>query len=195
MNFLQSQTMQNLARSFAGESQARNRYTFYAQQARKEGQEGFSRLFERTADNEKIHAEKFWELLTKHGGKTIPNVNLEAGYPFSLGNTGENLQFAAEGERAEHDRVYPAFAQRADEEGFSDAARLWRMIACIEGRHHDAFMRAREDFLAGTRWHRDEPVVWHCLNCGYTYTAEEAAQCPVCGKDKGWMEAGLPGSV
>ena len=133
MNFLQSQTMQNLARSFAGESQARNRYTFYAQQARGEGQEGLARLFEQTAENEKIHAEEFWELLTKHGGKTIENIDLEAGYPFSFGNTGENLQFAAEGEQAEHERVYPAFAQTAEEEGYADAARLWRMIASIEG--------------------------------------------------------------
>ena len=195
MNFLQSQTMQNLARSFAGESQARNRYTFYAQQARREGQEGLARLLEQTAENEKIHAEEFWELLTKHGGKTIENVDLEAGYPFSFGNTGENLQFAAEGEQAEHERVYPAFAQTAEEEGYADAARLWRMIASIEGQHHDAFSQAREEYLSGMRWRRDEPAAWHCLNCGYTYTSEEAAEyCPVCGKGKGWMAAGTPGS-
>ena len=195
MNFLQSQTMQNLARSFAGESQARNRYTFYAQQARGEGQEGLARLFEQTAENEKIHAEEFWKLLTKHGGKMIDNLDLEAGYPFSFGNTGENLQFAAEGEQAEHERVYPAFAQTAEEEGYADAARLWRMIASIEGQHHDAFLRAREEYLSGMRWRRDEPAAWHCLNCGYTYTSEKAAEyCPVCGKGKGWMAAGTPGS-
>ena len=125
----------------------------------------------------------------------IDNINLEAGYPFSFGNTGENLRFAAEGEQAEHERVYPFFAQTAEKEGYAEAARLWRMIASIEGQHHAAFLRARRESLSGACWRRAEPAVWHCLNCGYTYTSEEAAEyCPVCGKGKGWMTAGTPDS-
>lgn len=200
MDFLHSQTMQNLARSFAGESQARNRYTFYAQQARREGQEYLAGIFEQTADNEKVHAEEFWELLTKHAGKQIDNIGIDAGYPFSYGNTGENLQFAAQGEQAENEMVYPQFARIASEEGYEDAARLWRLIATVEGLHYRTFMQAREEYLSGTLYRRGEPVAWRCMNCGYTYRAKEAAaQCPVCGKDKGWTmgyvdDRRLPGS-
>ena len=124
MDFLQSQTCQNLARSFAGESQARNRYTVYALQARKEKQEYLARLFEQTADNEKVHAQEFLEMLVKLAGGPVHNLDIDAGYPYDLGNTAENLQFAAQGEDQEHREVYPAFARTAREEGFADAAAL-----------------------------------------------------------------------
>ena len=187
MDFLQSQTAQNLARSFAGESQARNRYTFYAQQARKEGQEYLARIFEQTAENEKVHAEEFWEKLTKYGGKQIPNIDLSAGYPFSYGNTGENLQYAAEGEHDEHTVAYPQFARIAAEEGYHDAAQLWKLIATIEGLHYRTFMQAREEYLSGKRYQKDAPTLWRCINCGYTYSASAPYEkCPVCSKEKGW---------
>lgn len=187
MDFLNTQTAQNLARSFAGESQARNRYTFYAEQARKDGQEYLARLFEQTADNERVHAEEFWEKLTKYGGKEIPNIPVDGGYPFSYGNTGDNLQYAAVGEQEEHETVYPEFAAIAEKEGFADIAELWRNIAVIEGLHYRTFMQAREEYLSGALYHREEQTVWRCLNCGYLYQNDQPYEkCPVCSKSKGW---------
>lgn len=124
MNFMESQTRKNLVRSFAGESQARTRYTVYAGVARKETQEWIARIFEETAANEAVHAEEFLELLRKLGGCT-DNAEVDGGYPFQLGSTRENLAYAADGEREEHDQVYPGFAEMARREGYPDAARLW----------------------------------------------------------------------
>lgn len=190
MDFLQSQTCQNLARSFAGESQARNRYTVYALQARREHQESLARIFDQTADNEKVHAQEFLELLVKLAGGPVDNLDLTAGYPFALGNTAENLLFAANGEDQEHREVYPAFARTAREEGFADAAALWEQIAPIEGLHHNVFEDARQQYTAGTLYKKAHPVVWRCLNCGYILEAAEPWQtCPVCHKDRGWVSA------
>lgn len=189
MDFLKSQTCVNLARSFAGESQARNRYTFYANQARKEGQEYLARIFETTADNEKVHAEEFLEKLNKYGAGKLANINFDAGYPYEIGNTEQNLQFAANGEWEEHDSAYPAFAQTAIDEGFHDVAQLWKMIAVIEGLHHRVFKQAREQLVSGELYQKQKPTVWRCLNCGYLYTANQPyASCPVCSKDSGWAE-------
>ncbi|MDR0890069.1 MAG: rubrerythrin family protein [Oscillospiraceae bacterium] len=187
MDFMQSETMVNLARSFAGESQARNRYTLYAKQARKENQEYLARLFERTADNEKVHAEEFWEKLTQYAGKDIPNIGLDGGFPFSFGNTEENLKFAADGEHEEFTDAYPAFAQTAQEEGFADIAHLWKMIAGIEKQHHESFLQAHEELKNGTLHKKEQATPWRCSNCGYIHTALEAPEtCPVCSKPKGW---------
>ncbi|MCI8524351.1 MAG: rubrerythrin family protein [Oscillospiraceae bacterium] len=189
MDFLQSQTCQNLARSFAGESQARNRYTVYALQARKEKQEYLARLFEQTADNEKVHAQEFLEMLVKLAGGPVHNLDIDAGYPYDLGNTAENLQFAAQGEDQEHREVYPAFARTAREEGFADAAALWENIAPIEGLHHNVFEEARKQYTGKTLYKKEQPVVWRCLNCGYILEAAEPWQtCPVCHKDQGWAD-------
>ena len=129
MDFMQTQTCQNLARSFAGESQARQRYTQYAQQARKEGFEYLARLFEQTAGNEQAHAQEFLEKLQKYGRQPIENIDFSAGYPYTLGVTMENLLEAAKGENEEAARAYPAFARTAREEGYADAAALWENIA------------------------------------------------------------------
>ena len=139
MDFMQTQTCQNLARSFAGESQARQRYTQYAQQARKEGFEYLARLFEQTAGNEQAHAQEFLEKLQKYGRQPIENIDLSAGYPYTLGVTMENLLEAAKGENEEASRAYPAFARTAREEGYADAAALWENIARIEAMHRDVF--------------------------------------------------------
>lgn len=189
MDFLKSQTCLNLARSFAGESQARNRYTVYADRARKEKQEYLARIFEQTADNEKVHAQEFLEMLVKLAGGPVHNVTFDAGYPFDLGSTAENLQFAAQGEAQEHQEVYPAFARIAREEGFADAAALWEQIAPIEGLHHNVFTEAHRQYTGGTLYKKDKPVVWRCLNCGYISEAKAPWQtCPVCHKDTGWVE-------
>lgn len=186
-----NETLLNLARSFAGESQARSRYTIYAKQARKEGQEWIARVFEKTADNEAVHAEEFLEMLQKLGG-CADNIDLSAGYPFQLGTTEENLAFAAEGELHEHDEAYPAFAEMARREGCDDAARLWMQIARIEGVHHNAFQSLYEQVVNGTLTEKETPIVWQCLSCGYTYESTRACDpCPVCGKEAGWQEGQL----
>lgn len=190
MDFLKTKTAACLARSFAGESQARNRYEFYAAQARREQQEYLARLFEQTADNERAHAWAFWCELTKNGGAQIGSIALDAGYPFSFGSTEQNFAFAAEGERDEHASAYPAFAETAAAEGFADAAQLWRQIAAIEGEHLAVFETAKQMLSDGSLYRRDAPVVWRCLNCGHTLEAVEPWRiCPVCGRPMGWVES------
>ncbi len=189
MEFMKSQTVLNLARSFAGESQARERYTVYAKEARKAGWEYLARIFEETAENEKVHAEEFWEKMAENAPEPIKNLQVDAGYPFPLGNTAENLLYAAEGENEEHTHDYPAFAKIAREEGFADIAVLWENIAIIEGMHRDVFLRAHEQLTNGTLYKKDQPIVWRCVNCGYIHTSLEAwDKCPVCGKGQGWVE-------
>jgi len=187
MDFLSTQTARNLARSFAGETQARGRYTAYAGQARREKQEYLARIFETTADNERAHAGEFLEMLNKHAGKPVENLEVSAGYPYALGNTGDNLQFAADGERTEHDDAYQSFAETARREGFDDAARLWTLIAVVEGQHREIFEDARRQLADGSLYQKDRPTVWRCLNCGYVAEALEPWEtCPVCHKDRGW---------
>ena len=186
-----NQTVMNLARSFAGESQARTRYTVYAKVARKEGWEWIARIFEETAANEAVHAEEFLEMLCRLGGSS-DNLDVAAGYPFQLGTTLENLGYAAQGERHEHDEAYPAFAELARREGQDDAARLWLQIARIEGVHHNAFQSLQEQMKAGTLTEKNKPILWRCLNCGYTYEGKRACDpCPVCEKPVGWQEGEL----
>ena len=188
---LNKQTLQNLARSFAGESQARTRYTIYAEVARKEGYEWIARVFEETADNEAIHAEEFLEQLQKLGG-CGPNIDLQAGYPYQLGTTAENLQYAATGELEEHKDAYPSFAEVARREDYDEAARLWMQIARIEGVHHNVFQSLYEQMTGGTLMEKKKPITWRCLNCGYTYEGPRACDpCPVCGKSAGWQEGEL----
>ncbi len=181
------ETIQNLVRSFAGESQARTRYTIYAQVARQEGHEWIARIFEETAHNEAVHAEEFLELLKKLGA-TAENIDLAAGYPYQLGTTQENLSYAATGELHEHDDAYPGFAEIARREGCNEAARLWLQIARIEGVHHNTFAQLMEQLKNGTLTEKKKPIIWRCANCGYTYEGVRACNpCPVCEKDMGWQ--------
>lgn len=188
---MHTETILNLARSFAGESQARTRYTVYAKVARQEEQEWIARIFEETAANEAIHAEEFLEMMKKLGG-CGDNIDLSAGYPYQLGTTEENLAFAAAGELNEHDEAYPAFAEMARREGCDEAARLWLQIARIEGVHHNVFQSLLEQLQGGTLTKKKKPIVWRCLNCGYTYEGPNACDpCPVCGKNADWQEGEL----
>lgn len=192
MDFLKSQTALNLARSFAGESQARNRYTIFAEQARKETQEYLARIFDETADNEKIHAKEFYEMIQKLAGGPVNNIEFDAGYPYPLGNTVQNLQFAADGEQAEHESVYPEFARIAAEEGFTDAATLWKNIAVVEGLHHNVFIQAKQQLEDGSLYKKSQPAVWRCLNCGHVISALEPWDvCPICHKPTGWVEGDI----
>ena len=191
MDFLNSETRKNLLRSFAGESQARTRYTIYAQQARKENLEWIARVLEETAANEAVHAEEFLEMLQRLGG-CAANGEINGGYPFQLGTTEENLGFAASGEQAEHQDVYPGFAEMARREGFRDAALLWTQIARIEGMHHRRFRSLEEQMRNGELTQKKEPISWQCLNCGYPYESIHACDpCPVCGKSAGWQKGSL----
>lgn len=191
MEQIRNETLTNLARAFAGESQARTRYTIYASIARKEGQEWIARIFEETAANEAVHAEEFLEMLQKLGG-CAENIDLAAGYPYQLGTTAENLEFAATGELHEHDDAYPQFAEVARREGHDDAARLWMQIARVEGVHHNTFQSLHDQLTTGTLTEKSEPITWRCLNCGYTYEGIRSCDpCPICGKEAGWQEGQL----
>ena len=191
MDFMYSETRKNLVRSFAGESQARTRYTVYAGIARKENCEWIARVFEETAANEAVHAEEFLEMIRELGG-CADNIPVDGDYPFQLGTTAENLGFAADGEKDEHDNAYPGFAEMARREGYKDAARLWMQIARVEGVHHLQFQTLEEQLLKGELTEKDEPIRWRCLNCGYTYEGIRACDpCPVCGKSAGWQEGDL----
>lgn len=179
-----TRTEQNLLKSFAGESQARNRYTFFASIAKKEGFEQISALFLETADNEKEHAKVFFKYL--EGGP----VEITATYPAGkLGTTAENLLAAAEGENEEWTVLYPQFAAIAAEEGFLDIAESFRQIAEVEA-HHEARYRKLLDNVNGYKvFKKDGVVMWKCRNCGYIYEGAEAPDlCPACKHPQSYYE-------
>ena len=191
MEFTNSETRKNLVRSFAGESQARSRYTIYAGIARAENNEWIARVFEETAANEAVHAEEFLKMLRELGG-CADNIPVDAGYPFQIGTTAENLGFAASGELEEHDNAYPGFAEIARREGYKDAARLWMQIARIEGVHHNQFQALAQQLQQSQLTEKEKPIHWRCIHCGYTYEGVRACDpCPVCGKSAGWQEGEL----
>ena len=187
-----SKTEQNLIAAFAGESQARNKYTYFASKAKKDGYVQISKIFEETAANEQIHAQEFLEKLQKYGRQPIENIDISAGYPYTLGVTMENLLEAAKGENEESVRVYPGFAKTAREEGYADIASLWENIARIEAVHRDVFLESYEQMQTERLYKKEHPIVWRCLNCGFVMLSKEAFRvCPVCGKDRGWAEGDI----
>jgi len=183
-----SKTEKNLLKSFAGESQARNRYTFFASVARKEGYVQIQRIFEETAANEKEHAEVFFKHL--EGGE----VEIVAAYPAGkIGTTEENLLAAAEGELMEWGTLYPDFAKVAREEGFLDVAESFTEIAEVEEAHEKRYRKLLENVKNGTVFKRDEEVEWHCLNCGYIHHGKEAPEvCPACDHPQSYYELHMP---
>lgn len=179
-----TRTEQNLLKAFAGESQARNRYTFYSSIAKKEGYEQIAALFLETAENEKEHAKVFFKHLD--GG----DAEITASYPAGgLGTTAENLLHAADGEKMEWGTLYPEFAAVADEEGFPAVAKSFREIAEVEA-HHEARYRALLAHVeAGTVFKRDGVVRWKCRNCGYVHEGPEAPEtCPACDHPQSYYE-------
>ncbi len=189
MEFMQSETILNLARAFAGESQARNRYTIYAGVARKEGHELIARMFEETAHNELEHAEEFFKFINRLSDHAPVNLRIDAGYPYPLGETAENLGFAAEGEHEEHAELYPAFAEAARREGFGEVAQKFELIAAVELTHQTRFTQTRQQLTGGTLYRSTEPVIWRCANCGHIHFGTEAwSVCPICQKPRGWAE-------
>ena len=171
-----SQTEKNLLKSFAGESQARNRYTFFASAAKKEGYEQISAIFRETADNEKEHAELFFKLL--EGGMTEITASYPAGV---IGTTAENLKEAADGEKMEWGTLYPDFADVAEKEGFPEIANTFRMVAKVEKQHERRYRKLLANVEQGKVFKKDKVIKWKCRNCGHVYEGSEAPErCPVC---------------
>jgi len=157
-----SQTEKNLLTAFAGESQARNRYTYFASQAKKEGYEQIRAIFEETANQEKEHAKREFKFL--EGGE----VEITAVFPAGIiGTTNENLKAAAAGENYETTEMYPGFARIADEEGFKEIAEVFRRIGVAEARHRDRYLALAKNIEEGKVFKKDAPVRWVCRNCGY----------------------------
>lgn len=174
-----TKTAVNLMKSFAGESQARTRYTYYASTAKKEGYVQISNIFMETAENEKEHAKRFFKFLNEDfcGEK----IEIEADYPVALSDTKTNLKAAAEGENEEHADLYPHFADVAEEEGFKDIAYVFREIAEVEERHERRFLKLLKNIEEGKVFEKDEVVEWKCNNCGYIHTGKGAPKkCPAC---------------
>jgi rubrerythrin len=179
-----SQTEKNLLGSFAGESQARNRYTYFAGQARKDGYVQIADIFAETADQEKEHAKRFFKFL--EGGE----VEIVAAFPAGvIGSTLENLKEAAAGERFEHTELYPGFAQVARDEGFEAVAMVWEMVSVAEKQHEKRYVELAGNIEADRVFKREQKVVWRCRNCGYLHADFAAPEmCPACAHPKAHFE-------
>lgn len=191
MNSLKgTKTAENLLKAFAGESQARNRYTFYASVADKEGFKQIKNIFIETADNEKEHAKRFYKLLLEGLAGELPAmIEINAGYPVAQGTTVENLQAAAGGENEEWTELYPAFAKVAEEEGFPEVASAFKMIATVEAKHENRYKKLAENIQNGKVFKKDEKVVWKCGNCGYIHEGNGAPEkCPACIHPQAYFE-------
>lgn len=192
MQFKDTQTYVNLARSFAGESQAGMRYQLVAQAAMKEGFKTLADEVKKIAKNETVHAQRFFELLTEKGGNA-DNIVLNAGYPFQAGTLDEGLYFAAAGEKSESTEIYPNYAKIAEEEGFKDVAALYQMIAEVEKQHNILFNYLHDGVKNGTLYKSDSPVLWICSECGHMHVGKEPWKvCPICQKEQGYVELHLP---
>jgi rubrerythrin len=179
-----TKTEQNLLKSFAGESQARNRYEFFVKVAKKEGYEQIAAIFQETANQEKEHAKRFFKFL--EGGMT----EITAAYPAGkIGTTAENLKAAAEGENEEWTILYPAFAETAKEEGFPEVATAYKMIARVEAEHERRFLKFLQNISEDKVFIKDGKVWWKCINCGYVYESEKALEnCPACQHPLAYMQ-------
>ncbi len=179
-----SQTEKNLITSFAGESQARNRYTYFASQARSDGLVQIALIFEETANQEKEHAKRFFKQL--QGGETLVQAPFPSGI---IAGTAENLKAAAAGEHYEWSEMYPGFAGVAREEGFSATAAIFEAVAVAEKQHEKRYLDLMANVLNDNVFKKDKPVVWRCLNCGYLHHGSEApAACAACAHPRGYFE-------
>ena len=181
-----SKTERNLMTAFAGESQARNRYTYFASQAKKEGFVQIADIFTETADQEKEHAKRLFKFMT--GGEA--QINDGAAFPFGvIATTVENLKEGAAGEHYEHTTMYPEFAKIATQEGFGELAAVFLSIAVAEKQHEKRYLDLAANIEAGTVFHKDKPVVWRCRNCGYTHRDADAPKvCPACAHPQAYFE-------
>jgi rubrerythrin len=179
-----SKTEKNLITSFAGESQARNRYTYFASKAREEGLVQIAMIFEETANQEREHAKRFFKQL--EGGEAEVSAAFPAGV---IGSTADNLKAAAAGEHYEWTSMYPGFAKIAREEGFDAAAAIWEAVCIAEKQHEKRYNDLAANLKAGKVFKKDKKVVWRCINCGYLYEGLEAPKaCPACAHPQAWYE-------
>jgi len=179
-----SETERSLLTAFVGESQARNRYTYYASAARKEGYRQIAEIFGETADQEREHAKRLFKFL--EGGE----VEIKAAFPAGvIGSTLENLKAAAEGEHYEWTEMYPSFAETARKEGFELIAAVFRAIAVAEKQHEKRFLDFASKIESGDVFKREKPVVWRCMNCGYLHEGTEPPEiCPACAHPRAHFE-------
>ena len=179
-----TRTEKNLLTAFAGESQARNRYTYFASEARKSDYQQISTIFAETADQEKEHAKRLFKFL--EGGE----VEVQAAFPAGvIGSTVENLKAAAGGENHEWTQMYPDFAKIAREEGLDEIASAFESIAVAEKQHEKRYLELAANIEAGRVFKKDKPVVWRCMNCGYLHTGTEALElCPACAHPQAYFE-------
>jgi len=179
-----SKTEKNLLAGFAGESQARNRYTYFASQARKEGYVQIAAIFEETANQEREHAKREFKFLK--GGDAEITASFPAGV---IGSTMDNLKAAAAGEHYETTEMYPGFAEVAEKEGFPEIAKVFRNIAVAEKRHEERYVALAKNIADGVVFKRDKPVRWVCRNCGYVHEGTEAPKvCPACAHPQEYFE-------
>lgn len=179
-----TQTEKNILTAFAGESQARNRYTYFSSQAKKEDFIQISQIFEETANQEKEHAKRLFKLL--EGGQAEVQAAFPAGV---IGATAENLKESAEGEHYEWTDMYPSFAEVAREEGFTEIAGIFTSIAVAEKQHEKRYLALRANIETGKVFKKDTSVTWRCINCGYLHAGEEApGKCPACDHAQAYFE-------
>jgi len=179
-----TQTEKNILTAFAGESQARNRYTFFASAANKEGYVQVGKIFEETAAQEKEHAERLFKML--EGGEVSITASFPAGV---IGKTADNLKESFTGEDYEWQTMYPGFAKTAREEGFAEIADVFERIAVAEKQHSRRYQALRKNIEDGSVFKKDKPVVWRCINCGYIHTGKTPPEkCPACAHEKKYFE-------
>ncbi len=179
-----TQTEQNLLKAFAGESQARSRYTFFASVAKKEGYEQIAGVFMETAEQEKEHAKRFFKFL--EGGDCTINASYPAG---RIGTTPENLMAAAQGEHEEWDVLYADFARAAESEGFAEVAEVFRQVSVVEAEHERRYLKLLSRLTNGNFFIRENEIWWQCRNCGYICKGKEAPlKCPACAHPQAFFE-------
>lgn len=185
-----TKTAKNLLKSYAGESQARNRYTYYASVAKKEGYLQIANIFLETADNEKEHAKRFFKFLNEDIEMAGHPLEITAAYPAGgMSTTADNLKTAAAGENEEWTELYPMFADIADEEGFADIAITYRRIADVEQRHEARYKKLAANVNNENVFEKDAEVMWKCDNCGYIHTGTSApVKCPACEHPQNYFE-------
>lgn len=187
------QTIQNLTKAFIGESQARNRYTFYAKVAEKEGYEQIAAIFMETAEQEKVHAKRLFEhiqeLKKEMGDENLSEIKVEAVAPTIYDTTMENLKAAIKGEHYENTEMYPEFAKAAEEENLPDIAKRLRSIAKAEEHHEERYKKLLTQVKAGTVFKKSQEIVWVCRECGYIHVGPEAPEeCPACDHSQSYYQ-------
>jgi rubrerythrin len=192
MQFENTETFKNLARSFAGECQAGMRYQMIAKLAMQEKMKTLADAVRSIAKNETVHATQFFNKIIQKSGSR-DNIHFDAGYPFHAGTLAEGLKFASMDEKSESEEIYPEFAVIAKKEGFEDVAALYKMVAEVERQHKIIFSYLCDGVKNGTLYKSESPILWICSECGYMHVATEAWKtCPLCKAEQGYVELHLP---